>query len=82
MEIETLMTLVNTVGVPVMIIVVLIYGVAKLSPKIINAYKECNTNLVNSINKLSESFTQRLEKIEDKVDNIQKAVDNLKEKEK
>lgn len=82
MEIETIFTLVNTVGVPIMIIIVLIYGVAKLAPKIIVSYKECNTNLVNSINKLSESFTQRLEKIEDKVDNIQKTVDNLKEKEK
>ena len=82
MEIETLVTLVNTVGVPVMIVVALIYGVAKISPKIIVSYKECNTNLVNSINKLSESFTQRLEKIEDKVDNIQKTVDTLKEKEK
>lgn len=78
MDANTLAQLIANLGVPVMIIIVMIMAAWKFAPKLLDAYKEGNEKLVNSINKLSDAFTARIEKLENKVDDIQETVNELK----
>ena len=78
MDANTLAQLVANLGVPVMIIIVMIIAAWKFAPKLLDAYKEGNKNLIDSINNLSYAFTSRIEKLENKVDDIQETVNEIK----
>ena len=78
MDANTLAQLVANLGVPVMIIIVMIIAAWKFVQKLLDAYKEGNKNLIDSINNLSYAFTSRIEKLENKVDDIQETVNEIK----
>lgn len=77
MEIDNMTTIISTVGLPCFLILVFVAGVWKAAPKVLQAYKEGNTDIVNAIKDVSVCLTGRLDKLENKVDELDDKVDNI-----
>ena len=81
MEIDNMVTVVSAVGLPCFLILVIVAGIWKAAPKVLQAYKEGNTQIVNAIKDVSVCLTSRLDKLENKVDELDDKVDNIIRKE-
>lgn len=70
-------TIISAVGLPCFLILVIVAGVWKAAPKVLQAYKEGNTQIVNAIKDVSVCLTSRLDKLETKVDELDDKVDDF-----
>lgn len=74
-------TVVSAVGLPCFLILVIVAGVWKAAPKVLQAYKEGNQEIVVAIKEVAVGLTTRLDKLENKVDELDDKVDNIIRKE-
>lgn len=70
-------TLIGSYGVAIVFFLNVMWLVIKYTPKIIEAYKEGNKELVAAVTKVADSISIRLDKLEAKVDDLDDKVDEL-----
>lgn len=88
MEIDNMTTIIGAVGLPCFLILVLVVGVWKAAPEVLQAYKDANAkrletykegndNVVSAIREVCVCLTSRLDKLENKVDELDDKVDDI-----
>ncbi len=79
-NVENITALIVNNGIAVAFFAVVVYGCFKFLPRVIDAYKEGNANIVSAIKEMSTVFSSRIDKLEDKVDTVEDKVDTVEKK--